>query len=125
MTETSRPLTDEERELVHWLMLNSNDKAAFYLSQISETLEAIPCGCGCTSIDFVHAGHTPDRKGQSMNILAEYDWTGPNGELIGIYLYAHGQLLSGLEVYSVDGLSDCKLLPEIESLRPFRPQRHF
>lgn len=118
MTEMSRPLMDEERELVLWLLLNGNDKAAFYLPQVSETLEAIPCGCGCASLDFVHSGHLPDRRAQPMKLLADYRWDRSHDELIGIYLYAHGQLLTGLEIWSVDGRSDCKLLPKIENLRP-------
>jgi hypothetical protein len=113
----SRSLTQDELGLVRWLLENGTDAASAYVSQLGTLTVDSMCECGCASINFAVDGKTPDTK-SGMNILADYEWDGENGELMGVFVFAHGDRLSGLEVWSPDGLSDCTVLPNPSQLRP-------
>ncbi len=118
----SRSLTDNELNLVRWLLENGTDTASAYVSQLDTLTVDSMCECGCASINFGVDGTTPDQK-SVMTILADYEWDGENGELIGVFVFARGDRLAGLEVWSPDGLSDCKVLPEPKQLRPLTVNR--
>ncbi len=112
-----RNLTDDERVLVRWLLTNGTDDAASYATQLDKITVNTVCPCGCASINFAIEGTTPD-KSSGMKILADYQSDAVDGAVVGVFLFAYGDLLAGLEVWSPDGLSDCKLLPKPSTLRP-------
>ncbi len=53
-----------------------------------------------------------------MEVLSDYEWRGPGGELFGVFVFACDGVLAGLEVWSIDGLLTPKLLPNISDLKP-------
>jgi hypothetical protein len=53
-----------------------------------------------------------------MQILSDYCWDDSAGHSYGVFAFACGGMLAGLEVWWIDGLGeDCKL-PAIEELKP-------
>ena len=73
------------------------------------------CGCGkCPTIMF---GKTLDSEIQKGNLIIDYAGKGKNGELIGISLFGTDQMPTELEFYSIDGESDIKEMPKIDTLK--------
>ncbi len=112
-----RDLTDDERALVRWLLTNGADDAASYAMQLDRISVNSVCPCGCASINFAIDDTTPD-KNSGIKILADYQSDAVDGVVVGVFLFAYGDLLAGLEVWSPDGESDCKVLPKPSTLRP-------
>ena len=54
-TQQDRPLTEQERSLVRWLLEHGNPDAAEFLPQLADAWVVSRCGCGCASIDFPEA----------------------------------------------------------------------
>jgi hypothetical protein len=73
------------------------------------------CGCGkCPTIIF---GKTFDSEIQKGNLIIDYAGKGRNGELIGISVFGTDQMPTELEFYSIDGESEIKEIPKIETLK--------
>ncbi len=53
-----------------------------------------------------------------MSILSDYKWASSDGHLFGVFVYAKGNLLSGIEVWLIDGQATPVTLPVIEAVRP-------
>jgi hypothetical protein len=113
----NRPLTDEERSLVDWLLNHGIARAKDFVPQLDCARVVSRCGCGCASIDFAIDGVAP-AHGLPIGVLSDFEWTGPHGELFGVFVFVRGGLLAGLEVWSQDGLANAELLPSIDSLHP-------
>ncbi len=71
MTNFPRPLTDEERTLVRWMLQHGEPGAKMYLEQLDEAVVSGGCSCGCASIDFQIADRHPDPQ-QGMTILSKF-----------------------------------------------------
>jgi hypothetical protein len=101
MNDGTRPLTEEERRLVLWMIEHGNAEAAPFLSQV-EQLEVSTerCPCGCATLFFRLKGHPPPPSG--VHILSDGEF-GEGANLAGIFLYESGGMLSGLEVYVMGG----------------------
>ena len=56
--------------------------------------------------------------GQPMQILSDYYWQEGDANF-GVFAFASGGQLAGLEVYSLDGLRNASTLPPVEKLLPF------
>ncbi len=112
-----RDLTEDERRLVRWLLENGHPDALPFLPQISRARVFSRCGCGCASIDFAVDGKRPKTHG--VHVLADYQWKGKRGELFGAFVFESDDLLSGLDVWSIDGQAIPTYLPTIEGLVPF------
>ncbi len=113
----TRPLIAEEHHLIKWMLEHGNDDALSFLPQL-ELAQATSwrCPCGCASFNFVVKEHqTPEEKG--MHILADFIF-GPENEPSGIFVFAQGGVLSGVEVYGLAGDAP-NFLPSPETLRPF------
>jgi hypothetical protein len=117
-TEQNRPLTDAEKDLARWMLGHGTEEAKQYLDQL-ELAEVTPwrCRCGCASIDFQIKGHAEAPPG--AQILGEFrlnDGAYPSG----IFIYASGGLLKGIDVYGLAGDAP-RVLPRPEDLSPFEP----
>jgi hypothetical protein len=112
----NRELTTAEYELVRWLLEQGYESAGTFLPQLEKAKVVSRCSCGCASVNFSIGGKTSSETG--MQILSDYQWSSAVGYLLGIFLFAKGELLSGLEVWSIDGQSIPDTLPSIEELRP-------
>ena len=115
-TQQDRPLTEHERALVKWLLEHGNPDAAEFLPQLADAWVVSRCPCGCASIGFAIGGVIPaDDAG--MHILSDFEWQG-DGVYSGIFVFACGGQLAGIEVWSLDGKASTSLLPRIDQLRP-------
>ncbi len=111
-----RPLTPEEARLTRWLLEHGKPEAAAFLPQLALVRVSGRCTCGCASIDFAGAGDIPPAAG--MQILSDYEWQTADGGLFGVFVFACGGVLAGLEAWSIDGSRPASVLPAIEDLRP-------
>jgi hypothetical protein len=96
---------------------HGTQQAAEYLQQIDGARVVSRCYCGCASVNFAINNLVPTRS-DSTDILSDYEWQSAGGELLGVFVFARGGLLAGLEVWSQDGLATATALPDIEQLRP-------
>jgi len=53
-----------------------------------------------------------------VDVLSDYQWRGSQGELFGVFVFARADLLSGLEVWSIDGRATPTFLPKPSQLEP-------
>jgi hypothetical protein len=53
-----------------------------------------------------------------MQILADYVYDDPDGYRVGVFLFASGDSLAGLEVWSIEGDPIPSAVPDPEILRP-------
>lgn len=113
----NRPLTNAEETLVRWLLNHGFPHAKGFLPQLERAHVTSRCGCGCASVDFAIGGVVPAR-GNPIQILSDFEWTGPRGELFGVFVFERCGMLAGLEVWSQDGLAKPDLLPSPALVRP-------
>jgi hypothetical protein len=111
-----RPLSDEERSLVRWMLEHGESHAPAFLLQLEQARVASRCRCGCASVDFSVAGKRSSVTG--MDILSDYVWEDAEGHKFGAFVFARGGLLAGLDLYSVDGAVTRTWLPKPEHLQP-------
>lgn len=111
----SRPLTNEERTLVEWMLINGGEQSRAYLKQLALATVVGGCPCGCASIDFSIDGNP--RPIGPLELLADFLYGGKE-DLAGAFVFAINGQLAGLEVYGL-ACDAPTTLPKIESLRPF------
>ena len=116
-----RPLTDHEEKLIRWLLEHGRSEAGQFLPQVADARVVGCCPCGCASVDFAIKGQVPP-LGAGMNDLAHYSWQSADASTCGVFVYACGDLLGGLEVWSADGETNPTTLPEIDKLKPIEFQ---
>jgi hypothetical protein len=107
-----RPLTGPEASLVEWLLERGGTNARRFLPQLRSLRVVGRCACGCPSIDFVSEAEEP------MTVLADFLFDDPDGAPMGVFLFARGERLAGLEVWSPTGESITPPLPTLDTLRP-------
>jgi hypothetical protein len=111
-----RPITQQESEIVRWL-LDHGDPRYFHLASQIDSLRVISkCTCGCPTVDFALKSGETSRKGGGpvSDNLATVD-----DQLVGVMLFACNDSLSSLEVYSMAGNDKPFDLPNIEDLFPW------
>jgi len=108
-----RPLTDEERALLDWLLGHGFPGANELRSQIERLTVAGKCTCGCPTIYFAFDEEPVQRKGERVisDHLAEVD-----GLPVGVMVFETNGVLSSLEVYSLPGTDKPFGLPLIASI---------
>ena len=113
-----RPLSEEERVLVRWMLQHGEPGAERFLDQLDQAVVSGVCGCGCASIDFqIGDLHTDKKKG--MTILSDHIY-GSDSPPLGAFVFSHGETLAGLEVYGFG--ETAAYLPRPEELRPTNNQ---
>jgi len=114
----NRALTQDERELIRWLLEHSVIKdASHLLLQIDRLTVVAKCNCGCPTVDFALDGEPVARKGQACisDWFAEVD-----GMPVGVQLWHVNGRLSTLEVYSLPGTDQPFALPTVASIVGYR-----
>jgi hypothetical protein len=114
-----RPLTGAEQVLVRWLLEHGRPDAADFLPQLGRARVVSRCPCGCASIDLAIDEAAPP-AGAGMSVLSDYFWVADDGSHCGVFVFARGGLLAGLEVWSADGIGSVTELPAVERLRPLQ-----
>jgi hypothetical protein len=87
-----RPLREEERRLVRWMIEHGDPAPHQHLSQLEQAMVVGECPCGCASIDF-QIGHAPPNFKAGMEILADY-------------LYSRGDESFGAFIFACEGCSE-------------------
>jgi hypothetical protein len=113
----NRPLTQAETGLVKWLLEHGTDAARELLPQLDRARVVSRCSCGCASVDFSINGKIASRK-SAMSVVSDYRWDSPEGYLFGVFAYAREGLLSGIDLWSIDGRATASRLPDTTQLRP-------
>jgi hypothetical protein len=116
----NRELTEQERNLAEWMLLNGTAEGPEYLAQL-EQAEVTPwrCECGCASINFHVKGYAPAPPG--VHIFGDFIF-GDEGAESGAFIFSSDGILSGLEVYALAGEAP-KELPNPRELRPLSVSR--
>jgi hypothetical protein len=113
-----RPLTEEERKLLEWLLANGSPEAKPYISQIANVNVVGKCTCGCPTIDLA-LGNREQRKTAPSIILADFIGKTPEGIEVGVIVDAREGEISELELYAIPDWKGPFNLPSIESLKQF------
>jgi hypothetical protein len=111
-----RPLTAREAALVRWLLEHGKPEASGFIPQVADARVVSRCPCGCASIGFSVAGVVPPAQA-GMDVLSDYVWQAGDGTHCGVFVFARGGQLAGLEVWTADGTEPVTSLPTVEQLR--------
>jgi hypothetical protein len=111
----ARPLTNEERELIRWLIEHGTGDVADLLSQLARATVIFRCGCGCASIDLA-IGSIEEEKTVPMELVADFAWKTKAQNLCGAYLFTRRGRLAGLDLWSIDGAEVPGELPNPDTL---------
>ncbi|MBU8977599.1 hypothetical protein JI752_015725 [Lysobacter sp. MMG2] len=113
---TDRPLVDEERAVLRWLLTHGTRDNAVYLRQLDAARVVGHCGCGCASVDVAVDGRrAPEGR---MIVLAQFQWCTREGHSCVAIVFEQGGLLAGLDLWSLDGRTVPSELPPIDALVP-------
>ncbi|MEZ5415620.1 MAG: hypothetical protein R3F03_15040 [Opitutaceae bacterium] len=112
-----RPLSEQERALLRWMVEQSSDVGSDLLAQLDRATVATRCSCGCASIDLAVDRAEEDKK-EPMELIGDYAWRTKAGNLCGAYLFTRRGHLAGLDLWSIDGAETPSTLPEIQALFP-------
>jgi hypothetical protein len=110
-----RPLTTAEERLIRWLLEHGLPEAAGFIPQLVKARVVSRCPCGCASINLAIGGTVPP-TGAGMQILGDFGWQATDGARFGVFVFACAGQLTGLEVWSVDGLTAPSSLPAVGEL---------
>ena len=119
LMKVDRPLTEEERQFLIWLLEHGKPEANQYLSQVPDVSVVGVCECGCPTIDLAVKGKSFDDRWKGGNlILSNYLGTSPEGASIGVMLHACRGLLAELEVFKFVDDKQKISLPPPDTLTP-------
>lgn len=108
-----RPLTQQERDLIRWLLEHCHGDTTRFLSQIDRLSVCGKCTCGCPTVDFALDGVPVPGKGHREIS----DWLAAvEGQLFSISLFETNGALYMLEVTCLPGSDKPFGLPPIESI---------
>lgn len=111
-----RPLSNAEKGLVRWLLEHGTEEGRSLLPQLEQAQVIARCSCGCASVDFSVGGKISSTSG--ISVVADYRWDSSEGYLFGVFAFSKGGLLSGIDVWSIDGRATPSALPNPGQLRP-------
>ena len=96
----NRQLTEQECEVLTWLLEHGVPGAPDFVSQIPRLSVVGKCTCGCPTLYFALDGVPVKRNGEQgiSDYIAELD-----GHPIGLMVFQTNGLLSSLEAYSLPG----------------------
>jgi hypothetical protein len=113
-----RPLSTQEESLTRWLLEHGEPGASDHLGELRQARVVGRCGCGCASVDFAING-VEAPTGVGLEILSDYQWCDSSGREAGIFVFARGGQLAGLEVYTLHPDAATDHLPSPAQLEPF------
>lgn len=111
----NRALTQQERDLIRWLIEHSFVKGASRLLPLIDRLNVVAkCNCGCPTIDFALDGEPVGLKGSGFIS----DWCADvDGMPVYVQLWVSNDRVCSLEVGSLPGTDEPFGLPSIESIQ--------
>lgn len=110
-----RPLTQQERDLIVWLIEHGTyaDKAELH-AQVARLTVSERCTCGCPTIYFALDGNSVPNKGERL--VSDHVAT-VEGMEVGVMLFETDGRIGSLEVCSCGGADRPFGLPEISAIR--------
>ena len=108
--EEHRDLSTKERDLIHWLLVETNQPDL--QEQIGKAKIVSRCSCGCPTIDLQVVGVNE----QPINLHLSASGYSLEGIPVGVILHIKNGLLAELEAYSETGIRVFDL-PEIDKLQ--------
>lgn len=114
-----RPLTQEEKSLLAFILTKFFPNESRLLEQLSKTVVTNECGCGCPTIDLWTEGLPAPPLSEARLIWQGTGRTAKNLTVIVSLLETAGQLSSFDVAYSSDEV--CGDLPLPESIEEFPP----
>jgi hypothetical protein len=117
----NRPITQQERHLIKWLLEHGVHGSEQFVSQLDSLSVIWKCRCGCPTVNF--ALHGESVVSDNEHILADY-LAIADGQDVGVILFQKEGRLSSLEVYSRAGTDKPFGLPEIEALYSYEELPH-
>jgi len=112
----NRPITEEERALVSWLLDHGEEGVGHFIPQVETLTVAWVCTCGCPTIDI--ARDERSGKQESERLISDYVAI-VDRQYVGVLLFATEGQLSMLEVYSLPGTDKSFGLPGIQDRIPW------
>ena len=110
----NRALTQQERDLISWMIEHSFVKDAIHLLQQVDRLSVVSkCTCGCPTIDFALDGELVCPKGEQC--ISDWD-AEVDGMPVFVMLWRSNDRISTLEVGSYPGTDQPFGLPAIGSI---------
>lgn len=112
----NRAITVAEADFIRWMLSHGNERSRRFLPQVDQARVVGRCTCGCTSIDLAIGGvtHYPHA---GMETLCAFRWTAVEGEFE-VYAFACGDLLAGIDLWTVWGQYPATYLPSTSLLVP-------
>jgi hypothetical protein len=110
--EEHRGLSNKERDLIHWLLVEADHPE--FQEQVVNTEVVSKCSCGCPTIDLKVLDFTQTQ----LHLRLSASGFSENGVPVGIILHIRSGLLSELEIYSENGEHPFGL-PDIDTLKVF------
>jgi hypothetical protein len=101
--ESLRPLTEEELELLHWMLEHGSEDLRSFLPQIEGIRATRSCPCGCPSIRLEVADGAALGSDRGERVVGDFEGKTDRGELVGVLIFQSTGKLTDLEVYSMDG----------------------
>lgn len=120
MKVAPRPLTSAELAVVRRLLDVGGIDDARYGEQLAALRVVGRCDCGCPTVDFALAGREEAPPSTSRPLVDTFGTT-PEGQSIGLILWATPDELTGLETYSL-GSEESYSLPRAEEIVAPQPQ---
>lgn len=110
----ARELSTSERDLIQALLGHARLGDSPLAASLPDLRVVSTCDCGCPSVGLSLAGGPPDPEGLGSPVVDMFGRT-PSGEEVGVLLFAKGDRLSYLEIYSMSA-NNPEALPTIASL---------
>ena len=99
------------------MLENGGPEARAFLPQLSHVRVSGRCSCGCATIDL--RVDNAETVHHSTRLIADFISKDEAGHLLGLMVLVADGHLSCMEIYSIDGEADARILPPIETLKPF------
>jgi hypothetical protein len=112
-----RSLTDSERRLFEYFLCEADVAPGPFCDQVHRLVVQARCACGCPSIDVAIAG--APAAIQPIYPVREYWWRDEQGRRNVIFPSARAAVITGLQLYSLDGAEHPRELPQIFDLQRF------
>ena len=114
----NRPLTEEEKSLLLFLLVNAGEEAAAFLPQIENAMVVGRCSCGCPTVDL-QVSEKAEASPHKTNVIADVIGITADGRQVGVIVFAGQGRLSCLESYNLSESDEPWDFPLISSLREF------
>jgi hypothetical protein len=101
-----RALTPEELAATSWLLEHGTLAGRMVNTHLRTARVCARCACGCGSVDFRILGLQQSRCAGPIEIVSDYWWRTNYGHLCGASVYIIAGTLTGLDLWSIDGLSN-------------------